>query len=221
LCITIELGLRRLDVHGDSQLMIDQVMKDSSCHDPKMEAYCKEVQRLEDKFHGLELNHNTWRNNEAVDELTKIMSSRTTVPPNIFLRDLHKPSVDLGTTEGVNGLPIDPPPEVEAPSTGANVMQMEGSPPPADLELDWRIPYLNCLIRGELPLDKTEARRIAHRAKTFVIYGNDKELYRHSLTGVLQRCITVKEGMKLFRDLHSGACGHHAVPQTLIRNTFR
>jgi len=32
-------------------------MKASSCHDPKMEAYCKEVHQLEDKFHGLELVH--------------------------------------------------------------------------------------------------------------------------------------------------------------------
>ena len=35
--IAIELGVKRLDVHGDSQLVIDQVME-SSCHDPKMEA---------------------------------------------------------------------------------------------------------------------------------------------------------------------------------------
>jgi len=55
--IAIELGVRRLNVRGDSQLIIDQVMKDSNCHDPKMEAYCKEVRRLEDKFHGLELVH--------------------------------------------------------------------------------------------------------------------------------------------------------------------
>jgi len=55
--IAIELGVRRLDVRGDSQLVIDQVMKASSCHDSKMEAYCKEVRRLEDKFHGLELVH--------------------------------------------------------------------------------------------------------------------------------------------------------------------
>ena len=55
--IAIELGVRRLDVRGDSQLVIDQVMKASSCHDPNMEAYCKEVRRLEDKFHGLELVH--------------------------------------------------------------------------------------------------------------------------------------------------------------------
>jgi hypothetical protein len=52
-----ELGVRRLDTRGDSQLVIDQVMKNSHCRDPKMEAYCDEVWRLEDKFYGLELNH--------------------------------------------------------------------------------------------------------------------------------------------------------------------
>jgi hypothetical protein len=57
--IAIELGVRRLDARGDSQLVIDQVMKNSHCRDPKMEAYCDEVRRLEDKFYGLELNHVT------------------------------------------------------------------------------------------------------------------------------------------------------------------
>jgi hypothetical protein len=55
--IAIELGVRRLDARGDSQLVMDQVMKNSHCRDPKMEAYCDEVLRLEDKFYGLELNH--------------------------------------------------------------------------------------------------------------------------------------------------------------------
>ena len=50
--IAIELGVKRLDVRGDSQLVIDHVMKESSCHDPKMEAYCDAVRRLEDKFDG-------------------------------------------------------------------------------------------------------------------------------------------------------------------------
>jgi hypothetical protein len=57
LCIAIKLGVRRLDVHGDSQLIIDQVMKNSGCHDTRMEAYCEVVWCLEDKFFGLELNH--------------------------------------------------------------------------------------------------------------------------------------------------------------------
>jgi hypothetical protein len=41
--IAIETGIKRLDVRGDSQLVIDQVMKNASCHDDKMEAYCKAV----------------------------------------------------------------------------------------------------------------------------------------------------------------------------------
>jgi len=36
--IAIELGARRLDVRGDSQLVIDQLMMASYCHNPKMEA---------------------------------------------------------------------------------------------------------------------------------------------------------------------------------------
>ena len=40
--IAIELGIRWLDVRGDSQLVIDQVMKESSCHNAKMVAYCHE-----------------------------------------------------------------------------------------------------------------------------------------------------------------------------------
>jgi hypothetical protein len=116
--------------------VIDQVMKSLSCRDPKMEANCKEVRRLEDKFHGLELNHIARRYNEAADELTKIASSRTTVPPDIFVRDLHQPSVNIRADGGVNGPSLDPPPKVEAHSIGAEAMQVEGLTPPANPEPD-------------------------------------------------------------------------------------
>jgi hypothetical protein len=73
-------------------------MKNSHCRDPKMEAYCDEVRRLEDKFYGLEVNHIVRRYNETADELAKIASARTTVPPNVFSRDLHQPSVKTNDT---------------------------------------------------------------------------------------------------------------------------
>jgi hypothetical protein len=69
-------------------------MKESGCHDPKMEAFCKTVRRLEDKFDGLELNHVTHKYNEATGELAKIAVGRTMVPRDVFASDLHKPSVD-------------------------------------------------------------------------------------------------------------------------------
>jgi ribonuclease HI len=96
--IAIELGVRRFDARGDSQLVIDQVMKNSHCRDRKVEAYCDEVRRLEDKFYGLELNHIARRYNETADELTKIASGWTTVPPDVFSRDIHQPSVRIDDT---------------------------------------------------------------------------------------------------------------------------
>jgi ribonuclease HI len=93
--IAVELGVRRLDTRGDSQLVIDQVMKNSHCRDRRMEAYCDEVRRLENKFYGLELNHIAQRYNETADELAKIASGQTTVPPDVFSRDQHQPSVKI------------------------------------------------------------------------------------------------------------------------------
>jgi ribonuclease HI len=78
--IAIEIGVKRLDVRGDLQLVIDQVMKNASCQDDKMEAYCKAVRALEDKFYGIELNHVPRRYNEEADELAKIASGRITIP---------------------------------------------------------------------------------------------------------------------------------------------
>jgi ribonuclease HI len=118
--IAIELGVRRLDARGDSQLIIDQVMKNSHCCDSKMEAYYDEVRRLEDKFYGLELNHIARCYNETADELAKIASRQTTVPPDVFSRDLHQPSVKTDDT-----------PEPETPSTHSEVPSAQSEVPSA------------------------------------------------------------------------------------------
>jgi hypothetical protein len=71
-------------------------MKESSSHDPKMEAYCKMVRCLEDKFDDLKLNHIVRKYNKATDELAKITSGWTMIPPDVFASDLYKPSVNYG-----------------------------------------------------------------------------------------------------------------------------
>jgi ribonuclease HI len=216
--IAIELGVQRLDARGDSQLIIDQVMKNSHCRDQKMEAYCDEVRRLEDKFYGLELNHVARRYNETVDELAKIASGRTTVPLNVFSRDIYQPSVKLNDAPEPEGASA----QLEVPSAA------EGEALHAEIEqngvapvLNWQTPYLEYLLRGELPLDKAEARRLARRAKSFVLLGDEKELYHHSPSGILQRCISITQGQELLREIHSVVCGHHAAPRTLVGNAFR
>jgi hypothetical protein len=186
-------------VRGDSQLVIDQVMKNASCHDDKMEAYCKAVRALEDKFYGIELNHVPRRYNEEVDELTKIASGRITVPPNVFARDVTQPSVNLEQCpssreepSGAPSSPTGPEPMDEDPSNEAYVLPLlEGyganeaeamDTEPAPSEGDWRDKYIAWMDRGELPSDRSEARRIARMDKLFTLV--DGELYKHVVSGV-------------------------------------
>ncbi|XP_039818801.1 uncharacterized protein LOC120681372 [Panicum virgatum] len=202
-----------------------------------MEAYCNAVRRLKDKFDGLELNHIARKYNEEVDELTKIASGRTTVPPNVFARDLAKPSVDFKDPAGASATTAKPSvvtaieplaedplaEESEAMETEteissadeAGAMQIDEAPS----SQDWRDQYLNRINRGVLPSDRAQARRIARRAKSFILI--DDELYKRSPSGVLQHCIPILEGKELLRDIHTGVCGHHAAPRTLVGNAFR
>jgi hypothetical protein len=134
-------------------------MKNASCHDDKMEAYCKAVCALEDKFYGMELNHVPRRYNEEVVELAKIASGRITVPLNIFTRDIAQPSVNLdpcpssreepsGAPSSLTGAePMDEDPTNEAyvlsllegyDADEAEAMDIE----PATSEVDWRDKYI-------------------------------------------------------------------------------
>ena len=70
-----------------------------------------------------------------------------------------------------------------------------------------------------LPSDRAQARRVARRAKSFVVI--DGELYKRSPSSVLQCCIPFPEGKELIRDIHAGICGHHAATRTLVGNAFR
>jgi ribonuclease HI len=91
--IAVELGIRCLVVKGDSRLVVDQVMKESGCLNPKMAAYCLAVRLLEEKFDGLELIHILRRFNVAADQLAKMGLQCQPVPHGIFVNDLYKPSV--------------------------------------------------------------------------------------------------------------------------------
>jgi ribonuclease HI len=235
--IAIETGIKRLDVRGDSQLVIDQVMKNASCHDDKMAPYCNAVRSLEDRFYGIELNHVPRRYNEKADRLAKIASGRITVPPNIFARDVARPSVNLelapSSQEEPSGAPSNPTgakPMDEDPSNEAFVLSllegygedkaeaMDTEPAPPPRVGDWRDKYIAWMDRGELPSDRSEARRIARMAKSFTLV--DGDVYKHAASGVLQRCVPIPQGRELLRDIHAGVCVHHAAPRTLVGNAF-
>jgi hypothetical protein len=89
---------------------------------------------------------------------------------------------------------------------------------PASRREDWRAKYLTLIDQGELPSDRTEARRIARKAKSFTVING--ELYKRVASGILQRFIPIPHGRELIRDIHAGVCVHHVAPHTLVGNAF-
>jgi hypothetical protein len=73
-----------------------------------------------------------------VDELAKIASGRTTVPPDVFSRDLHQPSFKIDDT-----------PEPEAPSAQPEVPSAQSEAPSAQSEAPSARPEVPSAPEGE------------------------------------------------------------------------
>jgi hypothetical protein len=87
------------------------------------------------------------------------------------------------------------------------------------IEETWMQPYLAYMMNKTLPEDAMEARRIIRRSKAFVILQG--KLYKKSITGVLQQCVTPQEGQVILKDIHAGVCGYHASGRAIAAKAFR
>jgi hypothetical protein len=75
------------------------------------------------------------------------------------------------------------------------------------------------MINKKLPEDAVKAKRITRRSKAFVML--QRKLYKKSITGVLQRCVTHQEGQVILKDIHAGVCGHHSSSRAIAAKAFR
>ena len=86
LSIATELGIKKLIVRGDSQLVVRQVNKDYQS--PLMEAYIKEVRKLEEHFDGLQTKHVPRAENSIANHLSKCAAQKLPVEPGTFVLHL-------------------------------------------------------------------------------------------------------------------------------------
>jgi ribonuclease HI len=141
--IAISLGIKRLMVYGDSLVVISQINKEWDCSNDSMGKYCTAVRKLEDKFEGLEFHHVERDRNTAADVLSKLGSSRTQVPPGVFVQEIPHPSISMDQAEE------------------CNIVNQPGS----DSD-DWRRPITRYIKNEEEPDDKNAAERICRCFET-------------------------------------------------------
>jgi ribonuclease HI len=99
------LGVKRLIVKGDSELVTNQVHKDYKCSSPELSKYLAEVRKLEKRFDGIEVRHVYRKDNIEPDDLARCVSRREPLEPGTFLDVLTKPSVKKVHDEGSTVVP--------------------------------------------------------------------------------------------------------------------
>src|SRR5438128_6575661 len=113
-----------------------------------MLAYCQEVRILEGTFDGLELTHVLRNDNNEADELAKMGSRRTSVLTGVFVQQLHQPTISEEPAE-----PVEKPTEAEI----------------FMINPECTTPFLDYLLKDELPEDSAEVEHIKHRSRKYVV----------------------------------------------------
>ena len=86
-----EIGIRRILCYGDSDLVVQQVSGNWDALDDNMALYRFHVQKLSGYFDGCEFHHIPRAENDAADTLSKLGSTRQSIPPGIAIEHLRKP----------------------------------------------------------------------------------------------------------------------------------
>jgi ribonuclease HI len=198
--------LRALDVttcivKTDSKVVVGQVEKEYSARDPALMQYLTTVRILERQFKGFTLQHVDHARNEEADALAKAAARGETLPSNVFYHVAGTPAVrnpeGLQVTNDAEGHRI------------VNLIMTE----------DWRA-LITLFLQGYYyPSDVSEAKRLKHRSRDFVLVRG--QLYKKGISQPMLKCVTETEGIQILREVHSGTCGSHSGPRALAAKVIR
>ncbi len=206
-------GATRLKIFGDSQLVAQQVMNQCDAVNDSMVAYKEVYNELEKLFDGCEVNHISRLSNDEADVLANIGSQCLAIPPGVFWEEIAerstKPQKPKKKEKG----------EKPSGAIKATLEEEEEQDLVMMVQIPWMQAYVSYILRKQIPDDPVEARRVIRRSKAFTVVKG--ELYKRSISGVLQRCVTPEEGMIILKDVHEGICGHHASSRAIAAKVFR
>jgi ribonuclease HI len=90
-------GATHIKIHGDSNHIAQQIMKDCDATCANMIAYRTMYDKLEGDFKGCEVMHIGRESNEEADSLANIGSKCLPIPPGVFFEEIFEHSVKIKT----------------------------------------------------------------------------------------------------------------------------
>ena len=192
----LELGIRQMEVFGDSNLVFKQIQGDWKTRDVKLRSYHTHLELLVARFDDLRYVHLPRVQNRFVDVLATLASS-----------------VDISIDVVVRPLLI----ELRFAPTYCCLI--------GEIEVQDDLPWYHDIyqfLRSDTYLEvaTTKDRRALRQLATrFVICGDT--LYRRSVDGMLLLCLDRDSADCMMREVHGGVCGPHMGRHMLARKIMR
>jgi ribonuclease HI len=187
------MGIRRVILKTDSQVISGHVDKSSKARDPKLEKYLDAVRRLEASFEGFSVKNIPRGENEHADLLAKSAAQGLPLPSEVFFETIKAPSVEL----------------MERVVLAISPIHTE----------DWSTEIISFLQGNCLSDDEVYNKRMEARTRPYVII--EGELYKHGVCSPLLKCLSRTEGQELMEEIHAGLCGSHIGSRPLLGKVFR
>ena len=194
--IVLDLGIRQLEIHGDSNLVIYQTQGIWRTRDKKLKPYHAYLDLLVARFDELRYIHLPRAENQFADALATL-ASVVEIPTGVIVRRLLIETRSvlaycclIGDIENQDELPW-----------YHNIYQ-----------------FLSCGDYLETTTSK-DRRALRQLATGFVICGD--ALYRRSPDGLLLLCLDCASTNRVMREVHAGVCGPHMGGHMLARKIMR
>jgi ribonuclease HI len=187
------MGIKRVVLKTDSQVITGHIDKSCKARDPKLEKYLDTVRRLEASFEGFSIKNIPRGENEHVELLAKSAAQGLPLPSEVFFETIRAPSVEL----------------LERAVLTISHVHSE----------DWRTEIISFLQGNCLSDDEAYNKRMEARTRPYVII--EGELYKHGVCSPLLKCLSRTKGIELMKEIHAGLCGSHIGSRPLLGKVFR
>ncbi|XP_049414734.1 uncharacterized protein LOC125877498 [Solanum stenotomum] len=184
--MAVDMKQLQLQVFGDSELVINQLLGSYEVKKPELRLYHDYAQKLIRWLGDVTLQHVPRKENKKVDALAALASTLT-LPDQAQITICQKWIV---------------PPDVDEESKFEHLVAV------SQVEIiDWRHALIDYLCYNILPEDQKKRTEIRRHAPRFLYYKDT--LYRRSFERVLLRCLGEEEAIQAMQEAHSGVCGSH------------
>ncbi|XP_054781964.1 uncharacterized protein LOC129289183 [Prosopis cineraria] len=190
----VTLGIKELDVFGDSALVIYQATGEWQTKDSKLVPYQKYLTQLINKFDKVRFHHLSHDKNQFADALATL-------------------AVMVKLDCGIHGQPI----RIEAKINPVYCLNIENEMKAHP----WFHDIKKYVKSGEYPLEAMENDKKTIRCMAMNFFLSGDVLYKRTFDGTLLRCVDSGDARKILEEVHEGICGTHANGHTMAKQVQR